>query len=197
MSDPALIVSICSATFTGGGLVAQYLLYRFNGARLKVPLVFCYRADWGLTMSCTGPRRRISFQRSRKDHHIDLGIEDASPDVSPRYATDLRGLPDTLILSAGYDPLKDEAQAYADQLQRAGTKVRRLRYSETIHGFLRFRGPLEAARTAALEIGRPGNRHFRSPGSRRLNLLIAHQGAQKLFAETGFREILVAPVSWM
>ena len=141
------------AALYGGGLVAQYLLYRFNGARLKVPLVFCYRADWGLTMSCTGPRRRISFQRSRKDHHIDLGIEDASPDVSPRYATDLRGLPDTLILSAGYDPLKDEAQAYADQLQRAGTKVRRLRYSETIHGFLRFRGPLEAARTAALEIG--------------------------------------------
>jgi hypothetical protein len=39
VSDPALIVSICSATFTGGGLVAQLLLYRFNGARLKVQLV--------------------------------------------------------------------------------------------------------------------------------------------------------------
>jgi acetyl esterase len=73
-----------------------------------------------------------------------------SPDLSPHYAIDLR---DTLILSAGYDPLKDEAQAYADQLERAGTKVRRLRYPGTIHGFLRFRGALEIARIAALELG--------------------------------------------
>jgi acetyl esterase len=80
-------------------------------------------------------------------------LDKRSPDVSPRYATDLRGLPDTLILSCGYDPLKDEAQAYADQLERAGTKVSRLRYPETIHGFLRFRGRLDVARTAALEIG--------------------------------------------
>jgi acetyl esterase len=80
-------------------------------------------------------------------------LDRRSPDVSPPYAADLRGLPDTLILSCGYDPLKDEAQAYADQLDRAGTKVCRLRYPGTIHGFLRFRGPLEVARTAALEIG--------------------------------------------
>jgi acetyl esterase len=80
-------------------------------------------------------------------------LDRRSPDVSPRYAADFRGLPDTLILSCGYDPLKDEAQEYADQLERADTKVCRLHYPETIHGFLRFRGPLEVARTAALDIG--------------------------------------------
>jgi hypothetical protein len=82
VSDAALIVSICSATFTGGGLVAQYLLYRFNGARLKVQLVFCFRTDWGLTMSCTGPRRRISFERWRKGRNIGLGIEYAKVRVT-------------------------------------------------------------------------------------------------------------------
>jgi hypothetical protein len=82
VSDLALIVSICSATFTGGGLVAQYLLYRFNGARLKVQLVFCFRTDWGLTMSCTGPRRRISFERWREGRNIGLGIEYAKVRVT-------------------------------------------------------------------------------------------------------------------
>jgi acetyl esterase len=81
------------------------------------------------------------------------GLDKRSPDVSPRYATDLVDLPDTLILSCGYDPLKDEAQAYAGQLERAGTKVCRLHYPETIHGFLRFRGTLDVAHTAAVEIG--------------------------------------------
>jgi acetyl esterase len=80
-------------------------------------------------------------------------LDGRSPDVSPRCAADLRGLPDTLILSCGYDPLKDEAQAYADQLEQAGTHICRLHYPATIHGFLRFRGPLEVARTAAREIG--------------------------------------------
>jgi acetyl esterase len=70
-------------------------------------------------------------------------LDRRSPDVSPRYAADLRGLLHTLMLSCGYDPLKDEAHAYADQLERAGTKVCRLFYPGTIHGFLRFRGPLE------------------------------------------------------
>jgi acetyl esterase len=76
-----------------------------------------------------------------------------SPDVSPRYAVDLRGLPPTLVLSCGYDPLKDEAHAYADQLERAGTMVDRLHYPGTIHGFLRFRATLDVARAAMVDIG--------------------------------------------
>lgn len=82
MSDPALIVSICSAMFTGGGLITQLLLYRFNGARLKVQLVFCYRTDFSMLLSCTGSRKRISFERWRNEHRIDLGIEYAKVRVT-------------------------------------------------------------------------------------------------------------------
>lgn len=82
MADAALIVSTCSAAFTGSGLLAQYLLYRYNGARLKVQLVFCYRADWGMTMSVTGSRRRITLDRMRQGHHVDLGIEYAKVRVT-------------------------------------------------------------------------------------------------------------------
>jgi hypothetical protein len=82
VSDASLIVSICSATFTGGGLLAQYLFYRFNGARLKVQLVFCFRSDYSMTVSCTGARRKISLEQIRKNHYIDLGIEYANVRVT-------------------------------------------------------------------------------------------------------------------
>lgn len=83
MSDASLVVSICSATIAGGSLVAQGVLYWFNGARLKVQLVFCYRTDWGLTMSSAGTsRKKISFQRMRAEHHVDLGIEYAKVRVT-------------------------------------------------------------------------------------------------------------------
>jgi hypothetical protein len=82
VSDPALVVSICSATFTGGGLIAQYLLHHANGARLKVQLVFCYRTDWSMTVSATGSRRRLNFERMGRGRHIGLGIEYANVRVT-------------------------------------------------------------------------------------------------------------------
>jgi hypothetical protein len=77
VADPALVVSICSATFTGGGLVAQLLLYRFNGARLKVQLVFCYAEDGVRTWSQAGTRKppTIAMVESMFDHASQFGIE--------------------------------------------------------------------------------------------------------------------------
>lgn len=90
VSDPAskfalaaFVVSICSAVTSAGGVIWQLTLYRLQGARLKVQLVFCYRTDWGLTMSSTGTsRKKLSFQKWRAEHHIDLGIEYANVRVT-------------------------------------------------------------------------------------------------------------------
>lgn len=127
-------------------LAAQLLLYPILDATMS-SASYCELAD-GYYLTTNLVRWYWQNYLAEADD-----LDKRSPDVSPRYATDLVDLPDTLILSCGYDPLKDEAQAYADQLERAGTKVCRLRYPETIHGFLRFRGPLDVARTAALGIG--------------------------------------------
>jgi acetyl esterase/lipase len=63
------------------------------------------------------------------------GIEPTDPRVSPQLAESLSGLAPALIAVAGFDPLRDEGQAYAAALQAAGTAVD-LRYMGSLtHGF--------------------------------------------------------------
>lgn len=71
------------------------------------------------------------------------GAED--PDVSPLLAKDLTGLPPTVLLAAGHDPLQDEARCYADRLIAAGVPTQLRCFETTIHAFLSF-GVLEVAR---------------------------------------------------
>ncbi|MDT3428400.1 acetyl esterase/lipase [Paenibacillus forsythiae] len=62
---------------------------------------------------------------------------DASiPYISPLLAEQLEGLPETLILTAEYDYLRPEAEAYARKLSRCGVKTRLIQYNGTNHGFL-------------------------------------------------------------
>lgn len=58
-----------------------------------------------------------------------------SPLLSPIQASSLQGLPSALIVTAGYDPLCDDGQQYADRLQAEGVPVEVQHYPEDIHGF--------------------------------------------------------------
>jgi len=61
-----------------------------------------------------------------------------SPDASPLLAEDLSGMPSTLIVGAGCDPLRDEGEAYARKLSDHGVTVTYRLEPELIHAFLNF-----------------------------------------------------------
>ena len=63
------------------------------------------------------------------------------------------GMPPAYVLTAGFDPLRDEGRAHADALERAGVDVIRAEHDGQIHGFVRMTAVMSAAGPALREIG--------------------------------------------
>ena len=82
--------------------------------------------------------------------YVPAGTDLADLRLSPLLAKDFKGLPPAFVLTAGYDPLRDEGRAYADRLIDAGIKTTYVNYPGTIHGFFSL--------TRFLEPGTQGER---------------------------------------
>ena len=68
--------------------------------------------------------------------------------IAPLMAEDLSDQPDTLVITAEYDPLRDEGEAYGRALEGAGNTVQIHRVQNSVHGFIRypaFTEPMEEA----------------------------------------------------
>ncbi len=68
--------------------------------------------------------------------------------ASPLLAADLSRLPPALVLTAGFDPLRDEGRQYADALSAAGNRVQYVCFERQVHGFITMSRVLDEARSA-------------------------------------------------
>ena len=87
------------------------------------------------------------------DHYCPDIEQRNNPLVSPLLAPDLSDLPPALVITAEFDPLRDEGEAYAERLLAAGVEVEKRRFDGLIHAFFSMAGMLEGAREGVDLVG--------------------------------------------
>jgi acetyl esterase len=85
-------------------------------------------------------------------HYLgDLQAHAAEPYASPLRAGNLAGLPPALVITAEFDPLRDEGESYAAALEHAGVAAKVSRYDGMIHGFFGMGAMIDRANAAVQE----------------------------------------------
>jgi acetyl esterase len=144
----------------GGNLSAAVALaVREGGPRLAAQLLLYPAVDF---VEDSGHASRIENaeglfltaddMRWFGDNYVPDAAHRTDPRASVLLATDLSGLPPAVVATAEYDPLRDEGEAYAAALEKAGVEVVARRYDGLIHGFFGL-GPVSpGSQAAALEL---------------------------------------------
>jgi acetyl esterase len=80
--------------------------------------------------------------------YLPAADDAVDPRASPLRAADFAGLPPALVITAEFDPLRDEGEDYANAIGRAGGQVEVRRYDGMVHGFMRMAGVIDDAKSA-------------------------------------------------
>ena len=82
------------------------------------------------------------------DHYLPDKAQDGDWRASPLLHPELSKLPPALVLTAGYDPLRDEALQYSHRLTQAGNRATHINFERQIHGFITMGKVIDEANTA-------------------------------------------------
>jgi acetyl esterase len=148
--DPARIA--VGGDSAGGNLAAVVCLdTRDDAVRPCFQLLVYPSTDMTLSKpSIETMARGFFLERVTIDWFLDQYVPDravrGSPRTSPLSAASHANLPPAFVVTAGFDPLRDEGRAYAKKLQDAGVACEEQCYGSLIHGFLHTWGTIRAAR---------------------------------------------------
>ena len=93
------------------------------------------------------------FIEAATSNYLPEGTDPLDPRHAPLHAEiPASGIAPAYVATAGFDPLRDEGEAYATKLEEAGVKVTHKRYDDQIHGFLNVVGAGRTSRAAVLEL---------------------------------------------
>jgi acetyl esterase len=138
----AAVVALLARDRRGPVLRFQLLVYPVTDALLSYPSIH----ENGEGYMLTGDAMKWFVELYLGEHG-----NPKDPRVSPIYAGDLAGLPPALVITAEFDPLRDEGEAYAKRLEQAGVAATSSRYDGMIHGFFGMSAMLDGAKPAVDE----------------------------------------------
>lgn len=137
------VVSLMARDRGGPRLIFQAMVYPVTDATFSTPS-YVENADGYLLTKDS----MVWFT----NHYIETETDRKHPHLSPVHAEDLSNLPPALIITAEFDPLRDEGEALAAKLKAAGVPVTQTRYDGMIHGFFQMPAVLAQGRQAIEEV---------------------------------------------
>ncbi|WP_347551040.1 alpha/beta hydrolase [Pseudalkalibacillus hwajinpoensis] len=88
-----------------------------------------------------------------QEQYVEEKTDKFNPYLSPIHFKNLGVLPSAHVVTAEFDPLRDEGEAYAERIKEAGGKVSVKRYDRMVHGFISMTGVVPEAYAAVEEMG--------------------------------------------
>lgn len=154
--DPA---RVSAGGDSAGGHLATVTAQRLIGANQAPPhtLLLYYPAltmatdDRSYELFGNGYGLDLPFVQAVIEMEFPDATMRASAEGSPLNAASLAGMPPTILITAGFDPLRDQGKRFADRLQAEGGNVTYRNYASLTHSFLNWSGSIEDAATAARE----------------------------------------------